>query len=279
MITVVRSLGEGANGCVYLVRIPDKPSHCALKLGNDSFALQSEMNALEAAGGGDTALLFSDDAVIGGITVPFYVMNFIPGISLGKLIAESNSAPLSREQISLIGESLLMRLQALHGKGWAFGDLKPDNVVIGDNGHAQLVDFGGATVFGESVKQMTELYDRGFWKAGTRRSEATYDLFAFAVIIMECGGLGAKLRSAAASPKRKLSALQELVHESKTLISAAFVLKRLLCSEYASVDEVLRDWKAAMKPQRFTFAKQALPLLWFAGACVSFAFVLWRTTS
>ncbi|KDN47940.1 hypothetical protein RSAG8_03360, partial [Rhizoctonia solani AG-8 WAC10335] len=37
-------------------------------------------------------------------------------------------------------------VEYLHGKGIVHGDLKADNILVSDAGHAQLVDFGSATL-------------------------------------------------------------------------------------------------------------------------------------
>lgn len=278
VITIVRWLGEGANGCVYLVRIPGKPSHCALKIGSDAYSLQSEMNALQAVGQDVPELLLADDANIRGEWLPFYAMTFVQGSALSKLLPSSSK--FTHSQLHYIGEHLLARLEALHEKGWAFGDLKPDNIIVGKNGSVQLVDYGGVSRFGASVKQMTELYDRGYWRAGGRKADGAYDLFAFAVVMLEAAGLGGRIRSAAAAAKRSPAALIDLVHESRQLAPAAFLLRRMLRSEYTSAGSALRDWRgAAAGSKRTAFAWRHWPAVWFAAALVSFAYVLWRAVA
>ena len=52
-------------------------------------------------------------------------------------------------------------------------------------GSVELIDYGGVSPFGR-VKQFTEWYDRGYWNAGSRTGDISYDLFSFAVM---CIGL------------------------------------------------------------------------------------------
>jgi serine/threonine protein kinase len=275
-IIVERWLGEGANGSVYLARFPDGPSHCALKIGNDAYSLQSEINVLQSVGGGAPVLLLSDDGEFKGRSFPFYLMSFIPGVTLGKLA--SHAAGTSKTlPYAAYGERLLLQLKELHAGGWAFGDLKPDNVMVSREGEVRLVDYGGATPFGQSMKQFTELYDRGFWRAGGRKADAAYDLFAFAVLMLDAAGCGRRLRAAAnASGRRDRSTLITFVEESAALTSIAPVLKRMLRSELVAAEDALHAWREAMaSPAPPSAAGERWPAIWFASAVLSFAAVIW----
>src|SRR5699024_9965099 len=80
---------------------------------------------------------------------------------------------------------LLNDLEALHQAGWVFGDLKLDNVLIDIKPpRVRLVDVGGTTQVGRSIKEYTEFYDRGYWELGSRKAEPSYDLFAVVMIFI-----------------------------------------------------------------------------------------------
>jgi len=271
-ITVERFLGEGANGSVYAARLPDGPSHCALKIGNDVYALQSEINALQSVGGDAPTLLMADDGTCRGVTFPFYIMSFVHGSPLGETTFGGDE-----DALLAFGGRLLGQLGALHAAGWAFGDMKPGNVMVGRQGEARLVDYGGATRFGQSVKQFTELYDRGYWKLGGRKADASYDLFAFAVVMLEAAGLGGRVRAIAGSARRdKAKELVALVDESPALARAANVLRRLLRGECRDAGSALDAWRdAAAKPRPAPAAGERWPAYWFAGASAAFAGVVW----
>jgi serine/threonine protein kinase len=275
-ITVDRWLGEGANGSVYLAHFPDGPSHCALKIGNDAYSLQSEINVLQLVGGGAPRILLSDDGDMHGRSFPFYLMSFIPGVTLGKLTRDA--AGISKTlPFAAYGERLLHQLTELHSNGWAFGDLKPDNVMVSREGDVRLVDYGGTTMFGQALKQFTELYDRGFWRAGGRKADAAYDLFAFAMLMLEAAGHGRVLRVAAnTSQRRNRAALITIVEESPVLIPFAPVLKRMLRSDIATSQEALQAWREALtKPAPPPASGERWPAVWLASAILSFAAVLW----
>jgi len=56
----------------------------------------------------------------------------------------SKEEPLSENQARFLLAEILLALRDLHSRDIIYRDLKPDNVVIDDDGHAQLIDFGMA---------------------------------------------------------------------------------------------------------------------------------------
>ena len=56
----------------------------------------------------------------------------------------SKEEPLSENQARFYLAEILLALRDLHSRDIIYRDLKPDNVVIDDDGHAQLIDFGMA---------------------------------------------------------------------------------------------------------------------------------------
>jgi serine/threonine protein kinase len=286
---IERTLGEGANGSVYLARSLFGSSPCvfALKIGHDMYALQSEMNALKAlldlhrqsgSGNGSGQAIFpriyeTDDCEMEAGIYPFYTMTFVSGIPLREHVKTQGNKVLLR-----CGRSLLESLRQLHACGWAFGDLKSGNVLAGPAGEAQLIDFGGTTKYGDAVRQYTELYDRGYWRCGERTSEAAYDLFSFAILMLEASGAEARLKSLARqSNRRNMAALLALADDSIELNSVAPCLKRMIRGEYFSIDAALADWDNGLKlpaaNRSGTIAEWTL--WWFAASAASFAASLW----
>lgn len=172
-------LGVGSNGQVYLAT--NGRATCALKIGQDAADVQAEANALSSLDRRERQrppfLLDVDDAAIEGGSVSFYVMQYVPGVPVRSYLRQHGE-----QWLGVVGFRLLKRLAELHEAGWAFGDVKNDNVLVGDYGRVGLVDFGGMTAIGRSVRQFTEIYDRGYWGAGSRTAEPAYDWFAVAVL-------------------------------------------------------------------------------------------------
>ncbi|WP_433825860.1 serine/threonine-protein kinase [Actinoplanes sp. CA-015351] len=68
------------------------------------------------------------------------VMEFIDGRSL------QQAAPLPIREVARIGLQVLAALRAAHGAGVLHRDVKPDNVLLADDGRVVLGDFGLATI-------------------------------------------------------------------------------------------------------------------------------------
>ena len=179
---VLRLLGEGANGKVYLVQ---KGRHLfAMKIGYDAFDLQSEVNVLKALDKrirkNNPYLHEVDDFHLHGSEYPFYVMKYVQGKRIHDFLKQKGG-----DWFYIVGKNLLTRLVELHRAGWQFCDLKMENVIVEEYGQTELVDYGGVTRHGNSVKQFTEIYDRGYWRKGSRIADETYDLFSFAVLCIQ----------------------------------------------------------------------------------------------
>ena len=70
----------------------------------------------------------------------FLILDFCPGGDLGKIIAHERRFTEDRARLYIA--EVLLALQDLHKRDIIYRDLKPDNVVLDDNGHALLTDFG-----------------------------------------------------------------------------------------------------------------------------------------
>jgi len=238
---VERKLGEGANGAVYLVQRNNR--RYALKVGFDTVDLQSEVNALTLLSGYDgpfSGFLFeTDDCLLHEKTLPFYVMKYIEGRQLGDYLAAEGT-----DWLSVVGLKLLDQLSSLHRSGLVFCDLKAENVMVSGYGNVHLIDFGGVTRKGRSIKQFTEIYDRGYWNAGTRTADDSYDLFAFAVLCMRLLGAGGDCFSQGVLPQnRSKELLLKAVEESAACKPYAAWLRKALAGRYPHSREAYFDWK------------------------------------
>lgn len=218
---ILRELGYGANGIVYLAQSTN--GEVALKLSENGMSITSEVNVLKAfAKVQGTALgpslLDVDDWAVHGGSISFYVMEYIHGPDLLSFIEQ-------REQTwtSVLILQLLNDLAKLHENGWVFGDLKPENLIVtGPPPEIRCIDVGGTTLQGRAIKEFTEFYDRGYWGLGTRKADPAYDLFAVAMIIINtsypkrfektAGGIG--------ELKKKIKEKQALIRYEPVLLSA-----------------------------------------------------------
>lgn len=80
----------------------------------------------------------------------FLVLDYCPGGDLKKLLKQS-LVPESKAKLYLA--EILLAIEDLHKRDIIYRDLKPDNVVIDNDGHAVLTDFGLAK---EQVPNMVD---------------------------------------------------------------------------------------------------------------------------
>jgi serine/threonine protein kinase len=79
---------------------------------------------------------------------PWLVMEHVSARSLQEILEEQG--PLSPAAVARIGLDVLDALDAAHDAGIVHRDVKPANVLVDDDGHACLTDFGIATTTGDS---------------------------------------------------------------------------------------------------------------------------------
>jgi serine/threonine protein kinase len=68
------------------------------------------------------------------------ILDYCPGGDLGKVIHKEKRLSEDRARIYLA--EILLALEDLHKRDIIFRDLKPDNVVLDQEGHVLLTDFG-----------------------------------------------------------------------------------------------------------------------------------------
>ncbi|MGV3463935.1 MAG: protein kinase domain-containing protein [Heyndrickxia sp.] len=181
--TLIRELGYGANGMVYLAE--GKQGYVALKMSDNSMSITSEVNVLKSFSKvpGSTlgpSLLEIDDWETQQKRIPFYVMEYIHGPDLLTFVQKKGNG-----WSDVLILQLLSDLNRLHQEGWVFGDLKPENLIVtGPPTRIRCIDVGGTTMIGRAIKEYTEFFDRGYWGAGSRKAEPGYDLFAAAMVMI-----------------------------------------------------------------------------------------------
>lgn len=230
--TVIRKLGEGMTGIVYLASLNGQ--FVALKLSADNMSIMSEVNVLKSFQKvqGSTlgpSLLDFDDYYRSGEKLSFYVMEYIQGPTLLKYLNRANDGWL----VVLISQ-LLSDLEVLHNNGWVFGDLKPDNLIVSNSPpRIRCIDVGGTTIEGRAIKEYTEFFDRGYWGLGSRKADRTYDLFAVAMIMVN-----------SAYPHRfskqegGLDQLKKMLQQTNKLTPYEPVIIRALAGKYKSATEM-----------------------------------------
>ncbi|MGD6778029.1 MULTISPECIES: protein kinase domain-containing protein [Bacillaceae] len=251
--TIVRTLGYGATGYVYLTR--SSKGLAALKISENSMSITSEVNVLRhfskvrgfSLG---PSLLDVDDweQLRGKQSFSFYVMEYLEGEPLLSFVQKRGM-----EWAGILILQLLTDLETLHKEGWVFGDLKPDNLIVTSTPpKVRLVDVGGTTQHGRAIKEFTEFFDRGYWGLGSRKAEATYDLFAVAMIMIHICYPKQFQKNGESGRKQ----LEEQIDKEAWLKRYKVVLMRALAGEYSSAQEMKSGMLSVMS-QRNSSASQS----------------------
>jgi serine/threonine protein kinase len=77
----------------------------------------------------------------------YVVMEYISGQTLKEKVAYGG--PLSADASQKIIESILDAVEVVHNAGMLHRDIKPDNLIIGDDGRVVLIDFGSARAYSD----------------------------------------------------------------------------------------------------------------------------------
>src|SRR5262249_15972880 len=78
-----------------------------------------------------------------GTSVPYIVMEYVAGESLEKSLTR-NSGKLPASTALRLAQELADALHSAHGQGVIHRHLKPANILLTEDGHGKIADFGGA---------------------------------------------------------------------------------------------------------------------------------------
>lgn len=147
---ILSELGRGAMGVVYKARDPQIDRLVALKtvlLWGQEPEEEKEfrrrfMNEAQAAG------RLQHAGIVGVFDVgedaenqnPYIVLEYVAGESLNRILSREKKFPL--ERALKLAEEIADALDYAHGQGVIHRDIKPGNILITDEGHAKIADFG-----------------------------------------------------------------------------------------------------------------------------------------
>jgi serine/threonine-protein kinase len=149
---ILRKIGSGGMGTVYLGRHVDTQLEAAVKVLPSSLArepgtvdrFEREIDAMRKLIGPHIVKLFES-----GHDEPtdqmWFAMEYVEGKTLTDCIRANRR--LSWEQSVDIALQICSALKTAHATGVVHRDLKPSNLLIGDDGVVKLTDFGVAQVF------------------------------------------------------------------------------------------------------------------------------------
>ncbi|WP_455681211.1 serine/threonine-protein kinase [Streptomyces caniferus] len=163
---LVERIGQGGMGTVWRARdevlgrqVAVKRLHVAPYLDADELARRYERTTREA----QAAARINHPNVVGVHDVvddagmPCIVMEYVPSTTLGDLIKEAarQDSSVTPREAARIGRGMVAALRAAHSAGVLHRDVKPGNVLLGEDGRVVLTDFGIAVATGTSTLTKT----------------------------------------------------------------------------------------------------------------------------
>ena len=200
---VLRPIGAGGMGEVFVARDPRLGRQVAIKLLPSKFAVDADtLGRFTQEARSASALNHPNIVTIHEVGAdegaPFIVMEFIDGHDLRTLISEG---PPPIREILDIAVQIADGLAAAHERGIVHRDLKPENLMITRDGYVKILDFGLAKMVGPkpegehtldlqapATTPGTILGTVGYMspeQATGKRLDFRSDLFAFGAILHE----------------------------------------------------------------------------------------------
>ncbi|MFD9816282.1 serine/threonine-protein kinase [Streptomyces sp. NPDC059080] len=136
-----------------------KRLHVSPQLDADELALRHERTTREAQAAAriNHPNVVSVHDVVLDDGLPCIVMEYVPAGTLGDLIkrAARENRFVDPREAARIGRGMIAALRAAHAAGVLHRDVKPGNVLLGDEGRVVLTDFGIAVASGTSTLTKT----------------------------------------------------------------------------------------------------------------------------
>ena len=133
---------------------------CSAVLSN---SLKNEKTILDRIGNCPQIIrCFGDDTTVeNGEEIYNLILEFAPNGTLADQIKKSHGAGLSETDIRRHARAILEGLSVVHAKGFVHCDIKPQNILLFDDGAAKIADFGMAKERGAKPKKNKHCKVRG----------------------------------------------------------------------------------------------------------------------
>ncbi|XP_055811754.1 serine/threonine-protein kinase OXI1-like [Solanum dulcamara] len=153
-LKVISALGRGAKGVVFLVQT-ENGELLALKtilrasIEKNKASRNCEYRRIclerDVLNSFQHPLLPKLKGVVSTDKIVGYAIDYCPGGDLNSLRKKQTEKMFSDDTIRFYAAELVLALEHLHRSGIVYRDLKPENVMIQENGHIMLIDFDLST--------------------------------------------------------------------------------------------------------------------------------------
>jgi serine/threonine protein kinase len=149
---IIRQLGQGAMGGVFLARDTRLARLCAIKFmlasgGAGAVRLLAEAQATACCKHECIVTIYEVDEVQGH---PYMVLEYLEGRTLRSWMAARGAGDLAPDVVLDLMVPVVRALVYAHDMGIVHRDLKPENVFVTDSGQVKVLDFGVAKRIGAS---------------------------------------------------------------------------------------------------------------------------------
>ena len=215
---VLRRLGQGGMGSVYLARDRTLDREVAVKVINSEVASNATLRErflLEAR----TVAKLRHPGIVSVFAAGesdgllYFVMEYVPGESLRERLVREQRLP--REDGVRIIREIALALHHAHAQGLIHRDVKPENILLDSHtGRAMLTDFGvaraleaGGNMTGTGMILGSPRYMSPEQASGDHELDGRSDLYALALVAYECfsGAPAVQAQTAAAMMMKHLT--------------------------------------------------------------------------
>jgi serine/threonine protein kinase len=189
---IVRELGKGSQGVVYLASDPRLERQVALKTlhmhlsgdGDRPARLLQEARTVSKLQHPNIIPVYEAGAYQGQ---PYLVFEYVDGISLKDLIKREGALVVHRS-VNMMRQ-ILEGISYAHQQGIVHRDLSPSNILIGDNDTPRIMDFGISIMIGGEKNRETDLSGTPCYMSPEHFSERPIgprsDIFSLGLILFE----------------------------------------------------------------------------------------------
>lgn len=181
---VIKKIGEGGLGSVFLTRCLEDGQEYAVKLFSNmmnaarEYRLFKEFSHVQCI-----PHIYELDDVLSPEQSGFIVMEYVHGDNLRDVL---KNCRFTLRNVIGFAVVLLKVFGEFHRKGYVYTDIKPENIMIDrDKKLLRIVDIGGLVKVHMGVKEYTPRYDRASWGYGSRKADEAYDLFGLGILLLE----------------------------------------------------------------------------------------------